>query len=101
MPVHLTVLQFINNLSKNTGLELNNEKYLYFDKEFKMTKKDYELIAGTFRSFYSSKAYGGDIEVGARLGVQDLAEGLAYDLARDNPKFDRQKFLKACGINDS
>lgn len=56
-----------------------------------MTKKDYELIAehikeapkGVFNEFYR----------------EAFVCGLADKLKNDNPKFDRDKFLTACGID--
>lgn len=51
-----------------------------------MTKKDYELIAGVF----------------ARTAWDDIAKSMAVNLAieleKDNPRFDRAKFLTACGV---
>jgi hypothetical protein len=52
-----------------------------------MRKKDYLMIAGAVRQMYS-------------LGDNHLyvADMLAVTLAKNDPKFDRQKFLTACGI---
>lgn len=52
-----------------------------------MTKKDYQLIADAVRQMFS-------------LGDNHLyvADMLAVKLAQDNPKFDRDKFLTACGV---
>lgn len=36
--------------------------------------------------------------VSTRLVCLDIAEELANYFAQDNPRFDRQKFLAACGI---
>lgn len=52
-----------------------------------MTKKDYVLIASVFANH--------DNEI---RSIADVAEGLADMLERDNPRFDRSRFLKACGI---
>lgn len=52
-----------------------------------MTKKDYELIAGTIAKMKSL--------VGEQLYVADL---FADTLAKHDPRFDRDKFLQACGI---
>lgn len=57
-----------------------------------MTKKDYamlaEVIACQFRdSFEDSKPV-----------IRGLTYALATRLAWDNPRFDRGKFLRACGV---
>lgn len=57
-----------------------------------MTKKDYELIAGVIRSHN----YGGVWEYIRDIDI--VAESFATTLALHNPKFDRNKFLQACGI---
>jgi hypothetical protein len=54
-----------------------------------MTKKDYVLIAEVIAKMTS---LGADQEY-----VADL---FAAKLARENPKFDTKRFLKACGIED-
>jgi hypothetical protein len=60
-----------------------------------MTKKDYELIAA---------AISGTIAEAARRGEDvadifyDLAENLATGLETDNPRFNRETFRKACGV---
>lgn len=57
-----------------------------------MTRKDYELIAGVFR--YEIEAEPHD---GRRDAVIDTAERMAVELKADNPRFDSNRFLKACG----
>lgn len=54
-----------------------------------MTKKDYELIASAIHKMSS-------LDHGAHLYVADM---LAVTLKQDNPRFKRDVFLKACGIN--
>ncbi len=57
-----------------------------------MTRKDYVLIAAALNT--------------ARVQVQDTpaemhgtcARFIADELARDNPRFDRSRFLKAAGV---
>lgn len=57
-----------------------------------MTKKDYELIAGAIYNQYS-------VETGqSQQGIENVARLLAYKLELDNPRFDRNKFITACGI---
>lgn len=56
-----------------------------------MTKKDYELIARVLRDESSDgQAYRPD---------ETLCLAMADALAEDNPRFDRVKFLVACGVN--
>lgn len=58
-----------------------------------MRKKDYELIGSAFR-------YGETIPTGENQ-LYWVADFLASKLERAYPKFDRQKFLTACGIEVS
>ena len=53
-----------------------------------MTKKDYELIAGVVHR----------LNTGIIYGVERWTEELAHDLQVENPRFDREKFLRACGV---
>ena len=69
-----------------------------------MTKKDYELIASTIAGRLDNTrnldklGWGeGEIETGVAV-LEDAAMFLAYDLARANDKFNRSKFLQACGL---
>ena len=56
-----------------------------------MRKKDYELIANTLR--YTRPV--GDVLVDH---WQYTCLSFADELQSDNPRFDRNKFLKACGV---
>jgi hypothetical protein len=59
-----------------------------------MTRKDYEAIA-------SVVSYVGDMyqsQQNEYEAILTLAEGLADTLARDNARFDRSRFLEACGF---
>jgi len=60
-----------------------------------MTLKDYELIAGAIAE--ERRAHSAP----SRFGVDSTADAVASALARDNPRFDRERFLKACGYNDT
>lgn len=55
-----------------------------------MTKKDYEAFAGMFRTY-------GEAGVYTCPEVLALAKESAKLFQRDNPKFDRDRYLKACG----
>ena len=61
-----------------------------------MTRKDYELIASVF---YFPAHHREDWS----KDITEAWEGMIYNMAdaleQDNPKFDRDRFLKACGID--
>jgi hypothetical protein len=61
-----------------------------------MTKKDYELIAGSIKFSRTS----GILTTEADEAMQILADDLSIQLANENPRFDRDKFLKACGLEE-
>lgn len=69
-----------------------------------MTKKDYELIAGAIKGRLNNTKNLDKLgwsEANILTGVsvlEDAAMFLAYDLARANDKFNRSKFLQACGL---
>lgn len=77
-----------------------------------MTKKDYELIANGLRigkpsrniNPYPIEARGQEIinvyAYGKNNAWNNACKTLADFLATDNPKFNKNKFLKACGIED-
>lgn len=59
-----------------------------------MTRKDYRLLADRIKFQYvvaATDKRGAD-------ALKRLAEALAHDLEADNPRFDRDKFIKACGV---
>lgn len=58
-----------------------------------MTKKDYELIARVFTRHCKVS----HVDAKAREAM-DMAYDMADALAQDNPRFNRNKFLKACGV---
>ncbi len=61
-----------------------------------MTRKDYELIAGVFLANIT-----GAMEVGHDCSVDALSQvaaELAYALHDNNERFNRARFLKACGL---
>lgn len=62
-----------------------------------MTKKDYELIAKRFNTAlsYYRKPENSNIRGEA---IELFAYQLSDDLMYTNPRFDRNKFLQACGI---
>lgn len=61
-----------------------------------MTKKDYELIAGRLK--YEKP---GDMEGQEALtNWRGVCRALATAFRLKNPKFDRDKFLQACGVKE-
>jgi hypothetical protein len=62
-----------------------------------MTKKDYQLIAEALTNSRCPKV--GPKDRGAaeiNTVVDDVVRQLAEALSKDNPRFDRQRFLAAC-----
>lgn len=59
-----------------------------------MTRKDFELIAGQIAIV--AREFRG-VEDGTNA-CRDIATFLASHLEDDNPRFDRGRFLRACGI---
>ena len=60
-----------------------------------MTKKDYELIAGQFKFSLQASRSTND---GSSKWLEGLAQDLAVELEKDNSRFDRMRFLEACGV---
>jgi len=59
-----------------------------------LTEKDFEEIAGTVKDAREA------IDTGGAPREEYLAVRLADWLEEQNPRFDRDKFLKACGMED-
>lgn len=57
-----------------------------------MQRRHFEMIANSVRMLY------GDLTKAQR---QLVAERFADDLTRTNPNFNRARFLKACGVEES
>lgn len=64
-----------------------------------MTKKDYELIAGTLKPMQFTILDGNRWD-GEPSDYENVCNDFANALQKHNPKFDRKKFLTACGITD-
>ncbi len=58
-----------------------------------MSRKDYELIAAQFAALFRNHP---DL----RGFTRRIAESMADAFARDNSRFDRGRFLTACGFDD-
>lgn len=63
-----------------------------------MTRKDYVLIAGALKSSHVSNTLNNGNRALYNNGIDNAASLIADALARDNPRFDRERFLKACGV---
>lgn len=53
-----------------------------------MSRKDYELIARIID----------ELPTGDEVDRLIIAKEFAWALAHENPRFDRERFLKACGV---
>ena len=63
-----------------------------------MTKKHYTLIADAIAESvdaYAELDTAGDM---VRMALRDVALSIADTLEADNPRFDRNRFLVACGV---
>ena len=58
-----------------------------------MTRKDYVLLAEALKAVIQS------VDKPERTGALLAANEIAHCLAEDNPRFDRARFLKACGLD--
>lgn len=66
-----------------------------------MTRKDYELIAQTIRDIRISTSVRGQ-DILSRIEIRDdIARLFAESLANTNPRFDKARFLQACGITET
>lgn len=65
-----------------------------------MTKKHFEAIAQTLRDEFEATLPSADPEFirGAAYALEETAKSLADYFARENPRFDRDRFLTACGL---
>lgn len=63
-----------------------------------MTKKDYVLIATAIAASRGCKLGEDANTEWFRKGQADVAYVLAGALERENPRFDRARFLAACGV---
>lgn len=67
-----------------------------------MTKKDYELVAEELRlDLIKYKNHPEQLGYEDRYkAVWEVCYRLSHAFKDSNPKFDREKFLKACGIGE-
>lgn len=56
-----------------------------------MTRKDFQMMAETIAALGRAGAYNAATQ-------REIAENFAHRLAQTNPRFDRARFIKACGV---
>jgi hypothetical protein len=61
-----------------------------------MTKKDYEMIARILREHVETAHNAGELNK-----ARAIARDFTRELAQGNPRFDRRRFLEACGVETS
>ena len=69
-----------------------------------MSKKDYEAVADFIYKLWGNiplpEEYETEnqFEIGYEAAIDDMSHGLAIIFARENERFDTQRFLRACGV---
>lgn len=68
-----------------------------------MTRRDYELITDTIKpytqdNFFTDKSLSEERKSDMRTYARHLTKTLANRLAEDNKAFDKDRFLKDCGV---
>jgi hypothetical protein len=64
-----------------------------------MTKKHFKAIAEIIKGSMESRPYtGNSINKAVIIHTEGIAECLSHYFQQENPQFDRDRFLKACGI---
>lgn len=61
-----------------------------------MTRKDYELIASVFKGpVFRARQHGSELILSL---LHNMAEDMASKLKADNPRFNKETFLRASGL---
>lgn len=63
-----------------------------------MTRKDYDMLASAIRETSSLVIPGGPHRMHADSALVNLANRLSDQFEEENPRFDRARFLEACGF---
>jgi len=63
-----------------------------------MTKKDYELIAGLLNNYTNNDIGGLMLTDDQITTARAICKALANELRRNNDRFNKDKFLTACGV---
>ncbi len=66
-----------------------------------MTKKDYVLIASSLKIAHGALMYGTVNAGETNRAIEIVAEVLASELQKENEKFNRDIFLRECGITNN
>lgn len=61
-----------------------------------MTRNDYQVIAKVLADLYSDFNNGGSDEISLSLVIQELA----WALGEEDSQFNRDRFVKACGLQE-
>lgn len=64
-----------------------------------MTRRHFEAIAARISARFRNAEYAARDASSYRHALQDLTSDLADICAQENPAFNRERFLKACGIS--
>lgn len=64
-----------------------------------MTRKDYERIASIINETRDTVIPGGEHRMYSDSTLYNLADRMADELQRENPKFNRERFISACGFS--
>lgn len=62
------------------------------------TRQHYKAIAEIIKTEYTAFDNTGEDDTEGKHATNSIAGHLAYYFGQKNPRFDRQKFLDACGI---
>lgn len=65
-----------------------------------MTKKDYIAIAKVVKEEYERYSPEDPERICVLESLETIAINLAGVFSSDNPRFDRARFLQACGVSD-
>lgn len=65
-----------------------------------MTSKDYELIARVVNSYREELSPMINFDRSRYAALRELANLLCDVFIEENPRFDRDRFMLACGFND-
>lgn len=67
-----------------------------------MTRKDYEMVSMAIRQCkqYNNRKESAMGAATANVSLEKLAKDLATIFEQDNPRFNRSKFLKSCGVEE-
>lgn len=65
-----------------------------------LSRKYYEMIAESIKATLDDLIPGGDHYMYANIHSFQLAHRFADQLQKDNPNFNRERFIKACGVSD-